>query len=129
MVWLKLLLLTDLRITSNSAAYTDATLVNVFINSHIVNNTLIMKCFILKHWECADITLVFIEFAKSNSLLDFEFCLISSKRDFIHSFEQHQRYNSCIYGQCKMVKSILKAKTLLSGKERFSLKLAIEFFS
>ena len=28
-------------------AYADAALVEVFINSHIVNNTLIMKCFIL----------------------------------------------------------------------------------
>ena len=31
----------------NHVAYADAALVEVFINSHIVSNTLTMKCFIL----------------------------------------------------------------------------------
>ena len=33
----------------NYVAYADAALVEVFINSHIENNTLIMKCAALKH--------------------------------------------------------------------------------
>ena len=31
----------------NHVAYADSALVEVFFNSHIVNNTVIMKCFIL----------------------------------------------------------------------------------
>ena len=56
--------------------------VEVFINSHIVNNTLIMKWFILicnvEPVSSAKFTLALIEFVKSNSLLK------SQMRDTFH---------------------------------------------
>ena len=56
----------------NQVAHADAALVNVFINRYIVNSTLIMKCFnlilMLKHWTCAELTLIFIDYVRSNSL-------------------------------------------------------------
>ena len=52
-------------------AYADAAFVVVFMNSHIVNTTLIMECVILIcsiETLSAELTRVFIEFVKSNSL-------------------------------------------------------------
>ena len=52
-------------------AYADAAFVVVFMNSHFVNTALIMECVILIcsiETLSAELTRVFIEFVKSNSL-------------------------------------------------------------
>ena len=66
----------------NRVAYADAALEEVFINSHYCKQHVDHEMFyfdMLKHRAYAELTLVFIEFVKSNSLMNVRKRLLRSR--------------------------------------------------